>query len=57
MRKSIELNCNFCKKITMMKITGPIKNLGAYWVKCPRCNNNWRIPIDELERLLKRAFI
>ena len=49
MRKTIEHECKFCKRKTKMSISGPVTHLGIYWLKCERCNNNWRIPIKELE--------
>jgi hypothetical protein len=52
MKKIVEYYCKFCKDIQKMKVTGPVKQIGIYWLKCSRCKNNWHVRIEELESLV-----
>ena len=53
MRKIVEYYCKYCKTVTKMKVSGPVKHLGVYWLKCSSCRNNWRVPVEEFESLIK----
>jgi len=52
MKKYIEYQCKYCKSVTKMKVSGPAKALGVYWLRCTRCSNNWKVPIEEVEKLV-----
>lgn len=53
MRTTIKYYCEYCKSVNQMRISGPVKHLNVYWLKCSRCKNNWRVPVKELESLAK----
>ena len=49
MKTFIEYYCEYCKAITEMRVSGPVKHLDIYWLKCKSCKHNWSIPIEKLE--------
>ena len=52
MKKFIDYHCKHCKAVTKMKVSGPAEALGVYWLRCSRCSNNWKVPIEEIEKLV-----
>ncbi len=57
MRTTIEYYCKFCKGENLMRVSGPVKHLNIYWLKCSRCKNNWRVPAEEVEKLAKTGSL
>ena len=53
MKKYIDYYCKSCRRVTKMNVSGPAKTLSVYWLRCTRCSNNWKYPIEEIESLVK----